>query len=355
MMPRTTALLAVVLLPALMSAGRAQDGGLPALNGLYMPDATPPGAKSEPQRQTAAQKRAAAQGARDDALQKRLDDAYAQPGPAADWLAKPALPASRNPLLGRWRLINDNALPALASMGAAEDCQSLFGGGVIAFTPDALQRVAPPDGNGNGHADTLRRIAYRASGKDVALVPPDAGSAPVLLLGLSGRDHVLAARLHCRLERVSDRIARDSAAPADAASGTTATTDAWLEFLIGAAAPGKFTPFANVQAWVTRDDPGVALLKAAEAKGDPAKQLGIDCRNPTLCLRDWRVMTDGAVASVHTDANGRAVTPHIPAGHYYLVSYAPYQNKTLFWRRAIDLKDGLNSITLDSRNGSLVD
>ena len=346
MMPRKTALLVFVLLPVLgVAHARAQDGGLPGLTGLYTPEATPPGA-AKPVSQRA-QKRADAAQLRDDAVQKRLDDAYAQPAPAADWLARPALPASRNVLLGRWRLADDNALPALSSTGATDDCKSLFGGGVIAFTPDALQSVAP-----DGHADDLRRVAYRASGKDVALVPQGAGAAPVLLLGLSGRDRLLTARLHCRLDRVSARLARDTAAPADNGAGGA---EAWLEFLIGAAAPGKFTPFANVQAWLTHDDPGLALLKAASATGDPAKQLGADCRNPTLCLRDWRAMTEDAVASVHTDANGRAVTPHIPAGHYYLVSYAPYQNKTLFWRRAIDLKAGLNSVTLDSRNGNLVD
>ena len=343
MMPRKTALLALVLLPVLAPAADAQD--LPSLNGLYMPEASPREGNRAAQHR-ALQKRADAAQTHDDAVQKRLDETYAQPAPASDWLAKAALPASRNPLLGRWRLINDNALPALASTGATDDCKSIFGGGVIAFAPDALQSVAP-----DGHAEILRRIAYRASGKDVALVPQGPGPAPLLVLGLSGRDHLLAARLHCRLERVSDRTARDTATAADSAAG--ASTDAWLEFLIGAAAPGKFTPFANVQAWLTHDDPGAALLKVASAKGDPAKQLGADCRDPTLCLRDWRVMTEDAVASVHTDANGRAVTPHVPAGHYYLVSYAPYQNKTLFWRRAIDLKAGLNSVTLDNRNGSV--
>jgi hypothetical protein len=355
MMPRKTALLVFILLPVLgpMTA-RGQDGGLPGLAGLYMPDPaaapSPRDSKRAAQRADAAQKRADAEQARDDAVQKRLDDAYAQPAPAADWLARAALPASRNPLLGRWRLINDNALPALASMGATDDCKSIFGGGMVAFAPDVLQSVTP-----DGHAEHVRPVAYRASGKDVAVVSQGPAPTPVLLLGLSGRDHLLAARLHCRLERVSDRIARDTAAPVDNAAGAASATDAWLEFLIGAAAPGKFTPFANVQAWLTHDDPGAALLKAAGVKGDPAKQLGVDCRNPTLCLRDWRVMTEDAVASVHTDANGRAVTAHVPAGHYYLVSYAPWQNKTLFWRRAIDLKAGLNSVTLDNRNGSVAE
>ena len=41
MMPRTTALLAFILLPVLGTAGaRAQDGGLPGLTGLYMPEPT---------------------------------------------------------------------------------------------------------------------------------------------------------------------------------------------------------------------------------------------------------------------------------------------------------------------------
>ncbi len=351
MIPRNTAMLAFLVLAVPGLPAAHAQGGLPSLDGLYMPDPTPAPRESEKaaQRADAAQKRADAAQQRDDAVQNRLDAAYAQPAPAADWLAKAALPASRNPLLGRWRLADDNALPALASTGATDDCKSLFGAGVIAFTPDALQSVAA-----NGQADPLRSVAYRASGKDVALVPRDPGPTPVLVLGLSGRDHLLTARLHCRLERVSDRIARDDA-PTDKAAPIGASTDAWLEFLVGAAAPGKFTPIANIQMWVTHDDPAAALLKGASAKGDPAKQLSADCRNPTLCVRDWRVMTEDAAASVRTDANGHAVTPHIPAGHYYVVGYAPWGGKTLFWHRPIDLKNGLNSITLDSRNGSLVD
>jgi len=127
-----------------------------------------------------------------------------------------------------------------------------------------------------------------------------------------------------------------------------------LNFDIGAATPGQFTPFAGIQIWVTREDPEASLRRAGIPQEGPLlTSLVADCHIPANCVRDWKAMTSTALGSIRTDAAGHAHTPSIPAGRYYLVGLAPYHGKALFWRQAVNLQAGSNSVMLDQTNGQL--
>ncbi|HKB95977.1 MAG TPA: hypothetical protein VKB94_03950, partial [Rhizomicrobium sp.] len=288
--------------------------------------------------------------------------------PPVNWWAKPALPPARNPLLGRWRQIASrqaqNPLAGLLGSMMAGGCQSMFGKGMVAFEPNALQWVAP-----DGHEEILNHVAYRANGQDVVMISRDPGAIPALFFGFPNRDHAVVAVFNCTMERLGAKpppsIAPaapggrspapqsvSSSAPVPSPSGPA---NAVLNFDIGAAAPGTFTPFAGIQIWVTREDPEAGLIRAGfpQGPGPLAERLVADCRIPANCIRDWKAMTSTALGSIRTDAAGHAHTPSIPAGRYYLVGIAPYQGKALFWRRPVNLQAGSNGVVLDQTNGSL--
>jgi hypothetical protein len=87
------------------------------------------------------------------------------------------------------------------------------------------------------------------------------------------------------------------------------------------------------------------------AGGSISAKLLADCGDVAACTKDLQVMTAKALGSVLTDTAGHAQTPKIPAGRYFLVGFAPYDGKVLFWSPSVDLQSGANSVTLDQRNG----
>jgi len=265
-----------------------------------------------------------------DAMQRRLDDNYRSyaPGagggmgggsraPAVNWYAKPALPPDRNPLLGRWRQTGSKpprmggALGQLTNgvlAGAmAGGCQSMFGKGVIAFEPNALQWVAP-----DGHEEILNHVGYRANGNDVVMVTRDPGAVPALFFGFSDHDHAVVAVFGCTMARLGTQ-SRTAPPPPSAPRMASATPpsgpargETRLNFQIGAAAPGRFAPLPGVKIWVTRQDPTVALMRAnIPVRGDLVREIDSDCHDVAACLRDWKAMTAGALGFITTDARGR--------------------------------------------------
>ncbi|HEX3366234.1 hypothetical protein [Phenylobacterium sp.] len=320
-------------------------------------------------------------------MQQRLDQTYRQYAPGrggggggpgggqgVDLWKKPPLAPAQNPLLGRWRQIasrgvseqNMGGLDALlggsgsaASLvnGAlAGGCKSMFGTGMIAFTPTSLDWVAA-----DGHQEVLNHVEYRANGGEVVVLTRDPGAVPALIFGLPDHDHAVVAFFKCTMERLGAQPqgaqpqgARASAAlpkgptggaPAAAPSGSA---NAILRFNVGAAAPGAFTPFVGQQIWVTPEDPAAAL------GGSPVVRLTTDCANVQACTSDLRLMTGKALGSVRTDAQGRAQTPPIAAGRYFLVGIFPYQGHVLLWNVAVDLRAGSNDVTLGPSNGRAV-
>ena len=56
-----------------------------------------------------------------------------------------------------------------------------------------------------------------------------------------------------------------------------------------------------------------------------------------------------------TDANGRAQTPTLPAGRYWVLSDTKVGNKRMMWNEPVDLKAGDQSVVLDQSNAMPVE
>jgi len=379
MIHRNTGLLAALLLCASsLGAARAQEQG-------EVPGALPnPNSyQGSMQLQREEQQRDQQVQQQNQAMQQRLDENYRYYAPAGgggmgggggrtvNWFAKPTLPPEKNALMGRWKqtgskppkmgdMMGQLSNPFLAG-AMAGGCKSIFGSGVIAFEPNALQWVAP-----DGHEEILNHVGYRANGNDVVMVTRDPGAIPALFFGFPNHDHAVVALFGCTMERLGARgpaappasaqtaSARSGVQPASAVSAQ-GSADTRLNFQIGTAAPGRFAPLAGVKIWVTREDPENALVRAGiPVRGDLVTEIDSDCHDVAACMRDWKAMTVSALGFVTSDAGGRARTPVLKPGRYYLVGVAPYQGRHLFWHRAIDMRNGPATVTLDQTNASTI-
>ena len=317
--------------------------------------------------------------------------ASARAAPAVNWWNRPALAPDKNPLLGRWQQVaakpsaaqhSANPLAGALPAGAGEmigsmvdsalagGCKSMFGSGVIAFEPAALQWVAP-----DGHEELLNNIAYRANGAEVIVLSKDAGAVPSLVFGFPDHDRAVVAFFNCTMNRVGVKPraviaaggthapATSSAAGASAVKSASAgaapsgPANAVLDLQAGSGASSGLAPFVGAQLWVTAENPADALVTAGvrPAGGIPLDEfLNTDCRNAANCFRDWAVMTGKALGSVRTDATGHAHTPPIPAGRYYIVGLVPYKSKALFWNLPVDARPGTNAVSLNLANGATI-
>jgi hypothetical protein len=335
------------------------------------------------------QQSAAATQQQNAAMQQRLDQtysAYAPNGrggggggarragpPPVNWWARPALPADRNPLLGRWRQgalrgvstrqLGDIATVANSMLSGA--CDSLFGKGTVAFEPDSLQWVAP-----DGHEEILNHVAYRAAGADVVVLSRDPGAIPALFFGFAGRDHAVLAFFGCTLERPGGvrsagpaggpgpgRVAGSTqVARADTPAQTIPPGSAVLRLTVGVAAGGGLQPLSAAHLWLTPEEPAASLARQGYPSigGSALSTVAADCADVQTCNRVFYAMTGKAADSVRTDPAGYAQTKPLAPGRYYLVGVVPYQDKALVWAQAVDLKPGANALRLDQLNGQPV-
>jgi hypothetical protein len=83
------------------------------------------------------------------------------------------------------------------------------------------------------------------------------------------------------------------------------------------------------------------------------KYVGIACgtRAPE-CQKSMDAIKAGAISAVRADANGTGTLPGVPPGTCYLMISAPYNNQSLVWGEAVNLKPGANSITLNTGNAT---
>ncbi len=87
----------------------------------------------------------------------------------------------------------------------------------------------------------------------------------------------------------------------------------------------------------------------------PFKFLGLACGNRTPdCQTIMNAIKTGAASSVHADINGRATFPGVPPGIYYLMISTRFNNQALVWLQQVQVNAGANSITLDTRNASIM-
>jgi hypothetical protein len=238
----------------------------------------------------------------------------------------------------------------------------VFGTGTVAFTPDALNWVAP-----DGHEEILNHVEYRSNGTNVIVIPLDPDPI-AFIFGFSDRDHVVAAFFGCQMARVgaaANVAATITPAPAGTAKPATAAVPANMAVLnlsIGVMSNGQFSPApAGTQIFVTNQNPDANLMKAGFDPNPgvgPIQSLFAACNighggTQERCNQGFAAMTTGSLGRVASDAAGHAQTGALKPGHYYLVGFAPYQGHSLVWHLPVDLHTGANSVTLTPQNGSL--
>ena len=332
---------------------------------------------------------AAAQEAANQQMQQSLDQNYAAYAPQGGGGALggggvppvkqlPLLPVSKNPLIGKWQMgatkpVDLNGMEVLpetqsiVSGAFAGGCESIFGKGRIAFTPSQLNWVAP-----DGHEEILNRVEYRGDKGNVVVIPLD--SDLPLVFGLTNNDHAVVAFLGCTLSRVTlanapvaqPRAGGSTAppaasgpamgsAPAIAANGPppSGPPNATLSFNTGISSPGYLTPFTSTQVYLVTENPDAALAKAGFSGANPIDAWLHACaQSQPTCSAGMKAMTASSVGLLTMDSAGRAQTPSLPSGQYFILGFAPYNGKPLVWHRPYFLRPGANSVVLDQTNAT---
>jgi hypothetical protein len=280
------------------------------------------------------------------------------------WEKRPALPADRNPLLGKWqrppstRPNPSDPFGAVTAMAKGGLCEVLFGGGVFEFRPDRLVGM-----DERTRETELDRVEYRGDAKRVVVLPKT--TLKLIEFDFEGPDRINWASQKCVLVRVGAASSSASAAkPATAAgaapmpaAGAASSAGGVLAFSVGA--PSAENKVAGRKLWVLKQDPQFALIKGGIKSTPYASVLQNWMRacatQAPECEKGTRALQAVTVGIATTDANGRAQTPTLPVGRYWVLSDAMVGNKRVMWHELVDVKAGQQSLTLDQRNALPVD
>jgi hypothetical protein len=119
---------------------------------------------------------------------------------------------------------------------------------------------------------------------------------------------------------------------------------------------GSPNPLAGRPYVLLRDSYANALAKggvSVPAGMSPYKYVGNVCASRTPdCQKITDAVKANAASAVRADAKGAGTFPGVPGGSYYLMISARYNNQSLVWGQAVQLKSGSNSVTLDQRNAT---
>jgi hypothetical protein len=133
--------------------------------------------------------------------------------------------------------------------------------------------------------------------------------------------------------------------------------DAVLSMISGfTAQPGAPNPLAGHSFVLLRTSYADAIASAGvsvPAGVSPYVYMGAACGNRTPdCQRMMNAINADAASAVRADVSGRGTLPGLPPGVYYLMIATRYNNQTLVWGQAVQLKPGANSVTLDLSNAT---
>jgi hypothetical protein len=135
-----------------------------------------------------------------------------------------------------------------------------------------------------------------------------------------------------------------TAAPAPAPLGNAILT-------ITSGFPGTPNPLAGRPFVLLRDSYANALAKGGvipPSGMSPYKYVSTLCTSRTPeCQKTSDAIRASAASAVRADANGSGTFPGVPPGTYYLMISARYNNQSLVWGQAVQLKAGANSLKLD--------
>ena len=278
------------------------------------------------------------------------------------WLKQPALAPDRNPLLGRWtrpaRAGNPNdPFAGLAALAKGGLCEVLFGGGVFEFRPSTLVGMEPRGSN----IQELDRVEYRGDAKQVAVIPKT--TLRLMVWDFDGPDRISWQGQNCVMVRVKAAPemaagaspARQAATEARPGAAAAKAAGVMLGVVAGLGSGPTFAPLSGASFLVLRhsaDDvlagagfrsrPGTGAIKAW---ADECRRRAPGCQQGAAGLRA------DALGMLRTDAQGRAQTPPLAAGTYFLFgSGRRPDHGEAFWNLRVELKPGAREVTLDQRN-----
>jgi hypothetical protein len=282
----------------------------------------------------------------------------------AKWQKQPPLPVDRNPLLGKWtrpasaRANPNDPFGQLQALAKGGLCEALFGGGVFEFRPDRL--VGMDD---RTREQELDRVEYRGDAKHVVVLPKT--TLKLIEFDVDGPDRVHWTGQNCVLVRVAaspsaspgsapDKVA--NAAPAPSA-GSQSPTGGALTLAVSAAS--STDNISGRKIMVLKADPQLALIKGgltSTPDGTVLQNWMRACqKREQACVTGAQALNVYSMGIATTDANGRAQTPPLPSGRYWVLSDAKVDNKRLMWNQPVDVKGAGASLTLDRRNAMPVD
>jgi hypothetical protein len=274
------------------------------------------------------------------------------------WEKRPALPADRNPLLGKWmrppstRPNPSDPFGAVTALAKGGLCEALFGGGVFEFRPDRLmgldERTPPQE---------LDRVEYRGDARHVVVLPKT--TLKLIEFDVEGPDRINWASQKCVLVRASaaagSAATRAPAAPSTvtaAAPAAAAAAGGTLTVSVGALSADKSTS-AGRRFLVLKQDAQSALIRGGIQSTPYASVLqnwmrACIAKTPD-CEKGARALQPYILGSLTTDANGHAQPAALPAGRYWILGDTKVGDKRLMWHELVDLK-GDRSVTLDLTN-----
>ena len=117
---------------------------------------------------------------------------------------------------------------------------------------------------------------------------------------------------------------------------------------------GAPNPLAGRPYVLLRDSYANALAKggvSVPAGISPYKYAGTVCANRAPdCQKIIDAVKTNSASAVRADASGAGTFPGVPPGTYYLMISVRYNNQSLVWGQAVQLKSGTNAVTLNQTN-----
>ena len=290
---------------------------------------------------------------------------------AASWRTAPRVPDKSNPLLGRWRLVGVDmgAAPNLGplaglfgpEMGAtakqmassihASSCRNLFGPGLVDFRQKALVNLGP-----DGSERAAMAAEYRTDGKAIAVLSNEPTLPGLYVFDIHG-DRAVARVLGCSLQRAGaagalashgrtdSSVAQDSPI-ASPGNGAALVVTAGLQ-----AGTGAQVPVVGASVLLMSRSLDEALASAGLREPTPLKAWISACQTRApACQLGMQAMVANPAGMGRTDAKGHLAFAHLPAGRFYVLSFAAAGDQRLMWDVPVDLKTGSNAVSLGRHN-----
>lgn len=259
--------------------------------------------------------------------------------------------------------------PESAVLGCGPDAARAYPYSVAADGTKAVIQIAAPDHpltlafNPDGSLDPGGSRAYQVHGRTVTGQNDDgdftfAPREQICNLAVLSASNTIPSDGGAAATMTASASAASPGAGAPALSMPNAPLgNALLTIVSGfAAQPNGANQLGSYPYVLLRDRFGDAVAKGGvpvPAGMSAIMAYGTACANRTPdCQKFGAVWKADAISAARADATGKATLPGVPAGTYFLAISTRYNNQPIVWDMKVDLKAGMNSVTLDPRNAA---